>query len=203
MATLRVGLTGGLASGKTTVARWLEEAGFRVIDADEIVARLYEPDAAGTQCVTELFGRKMLRPDGGVDHDRLAQEVFSDAEAKRRLEAAIHPLVGEAFDRLAKSTRGVIVLEATLLVESGMAPHFDIVISVEAETDVRRQRAIRRGLSEEAADARLAAQGGGEARRAGSHRTIRNNGSMPDLRQQVDALVEDLRELASIHESES
>lgn len=203
MATLRVGLTGGLASGKTTVARWLEEAGFRVVDADEIVARLYQRSAAGARCVEELFGREMLRPDGGVDHDRLAERIFSDTEAKRRLESAIHPLVGEAFDRLARATRGVIVLEATLLVESGMAGHFDIVVTIEAERDVRRRRAIRRGLSEESADARLAAQGGGEARRRGSHRTIRNNGSIPELRREVDALIDDLRELASLRESES
>lgn len=200
MASLRIGLTGGLASGKSTVARWLEEAGFRVVDADEIVASLYGPEAAGTRRVVELFGTEMLKPDGGVDHAKLAEHVFSDAAARRRLEIAIHPLVGEAFDHIAEATRGIVVLEATLLVESGLAPHFDIVVTIEADADTRRRRAVRRGLSEEAAAARLSAQGSGETRRQGAHRTIRNDGTIPELREQVNALIADLRELASIQE---
>jgi dephospho-CoA kinase len=200
MASLRVGLTGGLASGKSTVARWLEEAGLRVVDADEIVASLYEPDGAGTRKVVELFGADVLKPGGAVDRPTLAERVFEDTEARRRLEAVIHPLVAEAFDRIANATGGIIVLEATLLVESGLAPHFDVVVTVEAEVETRRRRAIRRGLSEEAAAARLSAQGSGDTRRQGAHRTIHNNGSIPELREQVDVLIADLRELASIRE---
>lgn len=198
MATLSVGLTGGLASGKSTVARWLEQAGLRVVDADEIVATLYEPGGRGTERVVELFGKELLKTDGGVDRVKLAERVFSDEPARRRLEAEIHPLVGAEFAHIAEGTRGIVVLEATLLVESGLAASFDVVVTVEAETEVRRQRAIRRGLSEQAADARLAAQGNGELRRQGAHRTIRNSGSMPELREQVDALIDDLRELESV-----
>lgn len=198
MATLKVGLTGGLASGKSTVGRWLEEAGLRVVDADEIVASLYEPEGIGSARVRELFGDSVLKADGAVDRVKLAERVFSDEASRRRLEAEIHPLVGEAFARIAESTRGIVILEATLLVESGLAPLFDIVVTVEADQETRRQRAIRRGLSEQEAAARLAAQGTGESRRDGAHRTIRNDGSMPDLRAQVDALIDDLRELASI-----
>lgn len=193
MAGYLVGLTGGLASGKSTVAGWLRQAGFAVVDADRVVAELYRPGARGTAAVVELFGEDYLTAEGAVDRQRLAGLVFEDAEARRRLEAAIHPLVREHFAEIAAATAGVAVYEATLLVESGHSRHFDLVISVEAPAAERRRRAVARGMDATAAKARLAAQGDGAERRAGADRILTNDGSLEDLRRQVDELAAELR----------
>ena len=97
MSRFLVGLTGGIAAGKSTVADLLREAGLTVVDADLVVAELYQPGGAGAAAVRELFGDDYLTPDGGVDHQRLASAVFADPEARRRLEARVHPLVRRWF----------------------------------------------------------------------------------------------------------
>lgn len=188
----RIGLTGGLASGKSTVARLLAERGFIVVDADRLVAELYQPGEAGAAAVRELFGPEYLDAAGAVDRSRLAQLVFRDEAARRRLEGAIHPLVRRRFAELAASARSPIVLEATLLVEAGYGPDFDLVVSVEADPALRRERAITRGLSPEEADRRLEAQGSGETRRAAAQRVIVNEGSLAELEAEVDKLVREI-----------
>jgi len=192
----RVGLTGGLASGKSTVAHWLAEAGFTVVDADRLVAELYRPGEPGTAAVRQLFGQGVLTPVGAVDHVRLGGLVFADPEARRRLEAAIHPLVRQRFAEIARRAAGVAVLEATLLVEAGYAPDFDLIVTVEASADVRRQRAVERGLQPEQAEARLLAQGDGARRRQASQLVITNDGDLAALRAQTDGLIEHLRQAA-------
>ncbi len=191
----RVGLTGGIGSGKSTVARWLAEEGFLVIDADQLVAELYRPGGAGAAAVAGLFGPEALRPDGGVDHRRVAERVFTDRQARATLEQAIHPLVRAAFaDRVrGAAPASVVVLEATLLVEAGYRPDFDCVISVEAPEAQRLARATARGASATDVRARLAAQGPGDARRAGSDRLLQNDGSLEDLHAQVRDLAATLR----------
>lgn len=193
---LRVGLTGGLASGKSTVAGWLRDAGFLVVDADRVVAELYQPGGAGAATVRGLFGPELLNERGGVDHARVAERVFGDPEARRALEKAIHPLVRQRFAELAAQTGGITVLEATLLVEAGYAPDFDLIVTVECDGETRLRRAVARGLSEEAARARLLAQGDGEDRRRAAHRRIDNCDDLPHLRRQVDDLIVELRRLA-------
>lgn len=193
MASLRIGLTGGLAAGKSTVARMLVERGLQVVDADRLVAELYGPAQAGAEVVRELFGESYLGPDGAVDRTRLASLVFSDAAARSRLEARIHPLVRERFAALAEKTPGPAVLEATLLVEAGYAPDFDLLVTVEAPWDLRLARAIRRGATEQEARARLAAQGDGKNRRAVAHRVIENDRSTAALELQVEELLAEIR----------
>ncbi|HEV8631065.1 MAG TPA: dephospho-CoA kinase [Thermoanaerobaculia bacterium] len=190
-----VGLTGGLAAGKSTVARLLAEAGCTVADADALVAELYRPGEAGAARVRELFGDGVLTAAGGVDHPALAARAFADPANRRRLEKAIHPLVGERFRALAAERGGIVVLEATLLVEAGWAKAFDLVVTVEAPPEVRLRRAIARGLPLEEARRRLAAQGEGDARRAAAGRILHNDGDSEHLRAQVEALVRDLRRL--------
>ncbi|MFP3939390.1 MAG: dephospho-CoA kinase [Thermoanaerobaculia bacterium] len=192
MSALRVGLTGGLASGKSTVARRLRERGATVVDADRLVAELYEPGEPGARVAAELFGPEILDVRGAVDRARLAEVVFSDPAARRRLEAAIHPLVRERFAALAEREDGVVVLEATLLVEAGYAPDFDRVVTVEADPEVRLQRAVDRGMSEAEARRRLRAQGDGAARRAAADVVITNDGGVETLERRVDALARDL-----------
>ncbi len=185
-----VGLTGPLASGKSTVSRQLEAAGFEVVDADRLVAELYRPGGAGARAVGAMFGPKFIEEDGSVDHERLATRVFSDPKARRRLEALVHPLVRDRFRELARaSTAPVVVLEATLLVEAGYAPDFDLIVSVEAPRSACLERAVARGLGRKEALARLAAQGNGTARREGAALVIDNVGTLDDLRIASDELI--------------
>lgn len=188
-----LGLTGGMASGKSTVARWLAEAGFLVVDADRLVAELYAPGGRGSAAVRDLFGAEYLNEEGGVDHQQLAGLVFAQPEARKKLERAIHPLVAQRFLEIAQEADGVVVYEATLLVESGNAKNFDLVISIESSPEAQLERAIGRGMDEGAARARLEAQGDGAVRRAGAGRILPNDGSLEDLREAVDALIEELR----------
>lgn len=191
MGLLRIGLTGGLAAGKSTVGRWLEEAGFPVMDADEVVAELYTSGAAGAVLVQNLFGDSFILEDGSVDRSRLAALVFSDSAARLRLEAAIHPLVRDRFATYA-ANQSAAVLEATLLVESGLDAECDLVITVEADPALRLQRAVDRGMDEEEAKRRLEAQSSGADRRAAAHWILWNNGSPEELRRQVDELLAQL-----------
>jgi|CXWL01.1.fsa_nt_gi dephospho-CoA kinase len=220
---LRVGLTGGLASGKSTVARWLAEAGCTVVDADRLVAALYRPGEPGALAVRQLFGDGMLTAEGAVDPRRLSPLVFADADARQRLEAAIHPLVRQRFaavaagaalspelrrdlapvgaeppaDSVPASAR-VAVLEATRLVEAGYAPDFDLIVTVEASEAIRLQRAIERGMSAEDARARLRAQGDGLVRRAAAHWVISNEGDLATLRREVERLLTELTATARL-----
>jgi dephospho-CoA kinase len=189
---LTVGLTGGLASGKSTVARWLAEKGFSVVDADRLVADLYRPGQPGAEAVRRLFGEAMLDAQGGVDHARLGARVFSDPAARRELEAVIHPLVGAAFRDLLARARGIVVMEATLLVETGGAERYDVLVTVEADPELRLRRAIDRGVDPESARGRLAAQATSEARIAKADYVLWNEGSLFDLRTQVDQLARSL-----------
>jgi len=197
MAPYRIGLTGGLASGKSTVARLLAEAGFKVVDADAIVAELYEPGEAGAKTVGDLFGADYLDARGGVDKEKVARLVFADATARMRLEAAIHPLVRASFSRVAAAASGPVVLEATRLVEAGYAPDLDLIVTVEAAPEVRLARAIARGMTREEAERRLTAQGDGAKRRAAAQRLITNSGPPEELRAQGDALVAEIRQRTS------
>lgn len=185
-----LGLTGGIASGKSTVAGWLAESGFTVIDADDVVNGLYQSGQAGTDVVRELFGAEMLDSTGAVDHAGLAERVFSDPQALESLEERIHPLVRAQFAESARHSEAPVVLEATLLVEAGYAPDFDWVVTVEAEAKRRIERAVARGLSEAEARARFEAQADRGLRARAAHRVLQNDGSLADLREKVDALVD-------------
>ncbi len=195
MPPFRVGLTGGLASGKSTVAKLLAEAGFEVVDADQIVADLYAPGQPGARAIADRFGANYLGKGGGVDKRRLAELIFADDAARAAVESAIHPLVRAFFSRRATAAKAPIVLEATRLVEAGYAPDFEVIVTVEAEPEVRLERAIARGLAREDALRRLEAQGDGKERVAAAHRILDNNGTPEQLRSQVDDLISEIREL--------
>ncbi len=196
MSRLTVGLTGGLASGKSTLSGWLAEAGCTLVDADRLVADLYRPGGPGAHAVGELFGPEMLAADGSVDRARLAARVFSDDLARTRLEQAIHPLVRSHFRRVAAEHDGIVVLEATLLLEADMASDFNIIVTVEADSERRVERAAKRGLSEEEARGRIASQGTDLMRRGGADIVIANDGDLSEFRAQADGLIRRLRELS-------
>jgi len=197
VATLRVGLTGGLASGKSTVARQLAEAGFEVVDADLLVAALYRPGGAGSAAAAALFGDEVLAADGSLDKVATARRIFRDQEARQRLEAAIHPLVRRRFAEIADQCTGIVVLEATKLIEAGYAPDFDLVVTVEAPEAERLRRAVDRGLSPDEAQARIEAQAEGPTRRGNAGWVIENDQGLGELRRRVDALIAEIRQRES------
>lgn len=194
MRRLLVGLTGGLASGKSTVGRWLAEAGCRVVDADELVAELYRPGAEGSAAIAALAGPAALTGEGAVDHAGLAQRLFTEPKLRREVEAAIHPLVRRRFAALAAAAgESIVVLEATLLVEAGYATDFDLVVTVASRPENQLARAVDRGMEDGEARRRLAAQGDAATRRAAGDVVLVNDGTLEDLRAQVDALLSRLR----------
>jgi dephospho-CoA kinase len=176
------------------VARHLSQAGLIVVDADDLVADLYRNDQPGAAVVRELFGDEFIAEDGSVDSPSLAKKVFSETAALERLEEKIHPLVRAMFSKIAAAVSSPIVLEGTLLVEAGYAPAFDLLVTVEADQATRLERAVERGLSVEEAKARMAAQGDGELRRRAADRIIRNDGSLQELLDETDEIVEWIRE---------
>jgi dephospho-CoA kinase len=200
VARLTVGLTGGIASGKSTVARRFVAAGFTVVDADHLVAELHRADQPGAKAVGELLGADFLDAEGATDKSKVAARVFADAVARERLEAALFPLVRERFRELAQATGGVAVLEATKLVEADFAPDFDVVVTVEAPVEARIARAVARGLSPGEARARLAAQADEATRRAAAHERIENAGTLEELERAADALATRLRRRASLED---
>ena len=198
MTALRVGLTGGIASGKSTVGAMLREMGCVVTDADALVAELYRPGEPGALAVADLFGPEMLKADGAVDKDALGRCVFADAESRRRLEQAIHPLVGQRYLEILESAGHgrVVVFEVPLLAETGGRGRHDAVITVEAPRRLRLDRAVDRGLEREQAQARMDAQASSRDRRAAADLVIENNGSLDELRAQVERVLTALREQA-------
>ena len=188
-----VGLTGGIGSGKSVVARRLAELGALVIDADALAREVVAPGTDGLTEVVAAFGPGVLAPDGTLDRSAVASLVFGDHEKRRRLEAIIHPRVRERSTRMIATAPpdAVVVNDVPLLVESGMASHFDLVIVVLASEEVRRKRLVEhRGMTEEAVQARFAAQATDEQRRAVADVKIVNEGTLDELVATVDAAWE-------------
>ncbi|MCY3927376.1 MAG: dephospho-CoA kinase [Acidobacteria bacterium] len=198
MTALRVGLTGGIASGKSTVGAMLAEMGCVVTDADALVADLYRPGEPGARAVADLFGPRMLRTDGSVDKEALGPAVFADPASRKRLEQAIHPLVGQRYLEILDSAGdgAVVVFEVPLLAETGGRGRYDAVVTVEAPAALRLDRAVRRGLDRDQAAARMEAQARSEDRRAAADFVIENTGNLAELRAHVEAVHSALKRQA-------
>lgn len=198
MAPLQVGLTGGIASGKSTVGAMLAELGCVVTDADALVADLYRPGQPGARAVADLFGPEMLNADGSVDKEALGPAVFADPASRKRLEQAIHPLVGQRYVEILRDAGdgAVVVFEVPLLAEGGGRGRYDAVVTVEAPEELRLDRAVERGLDRGQAKARLAAQATGEQRRAVADLVIENTGGLNELRARVEAVYSSLKQRA-------
>jgi dephospho-CoA kinase len=185
---LRIGLTGGIGSGKSTVAGLLAARGARIVDADRIAREVVEPGTPGLEAVVAAFGRAVLTPQGALDRPALAAVVFADPDARRRLDGIVHPLVRARAAELvaAAPPNAVVVQDVPLLVETGQAGSYDLVLVVEADLDTRVRRLVGRGLSEEDARARIAAQATDEQRRAVADVVLDNSRTVEDLETQVE-----------------
>jgi dephospho-CoA kinase len=189
---LLVGLTGGIGAGKSTVARMLADRGAVVVDADELARRAVDPGTPGFDAVVRAFGSEVLTPKGDLDRARLASLVFADEEARRRLEAIVHPEVARLFDEEAERHRGtdaVVVYVVPLLVENHLEGMFDLVVVVTAGAEERVARlAEARGMTPEDIRGRMDAQLPDRERILAGHVVISNDGSVGELRAAVDDL---------------
>ncbi len=200
---LRVGLTGGIGSGKSEVARLLSAHGAVVVDADAIAREVVEPGTPGLAAVVAEFGPDVLRPDGTLDRARMAELVFAKEGARRRLEAIVHPLVREHSQALlaAAPPHAVVVYDVPLLVEGGMGADFDVVVVVDVPEEVQVARLAGRGMSAEDARARIAAQVPRPERLAAADVVIDNSGSLADLETAVRDVWETLQRREAVPRS--
>jgi dephospho-CoA kinase len=191
---MRVGLTGGIGSGKSTVAGFLREAGAAIIDTDAISRALTTPGGAAMPAIVEQFGADFIATDGALDRDRMRALVFSDATAKRRLEAILHPLItAEAAIQSDAATAPLIVFDVPLLVESGRwRPRVARVLVVDCATETQIGRVLQRpGWTRDRITGAIAAQVGREARRAAADAVLLNDGiPLVALRNEVLGLAE-------------
>jgi dephospho-CoA kinase len=191
---LRTGLTGGIASGKSTVRELLAALGCHTIDADRLVAELYEPGRAGHTALVATYGRGILRDDGTVDRVKLANIAFSSAEEAKKLNALIHPIViAETEERLARCEEGIAVVEATLMIESGGRQRYDRLVIVDVRPEVQVERGIARGLAREEVERRIANQLPREERLRFADYVIDNSGDRAQLEAEVHRVYELLR----------
>ncbi|WP_243061082.1 dephospho-CoA kinase [Nocardioides sp. SR21] len=192
---MRVGLTGGIGSGKSTVSAILAELGAVVIDADRLAREVVAKGTPGLEQVVEAFGPEILTAEGDMDRAKVGEIVFNDEARRKVLEGIVHPLVFERYAELEASAPedGVVIHDIPLLAESGRADTFDAVLVVDVPAEVQVERLARdRDMSREDAEARIAAQATREQRRAIATYVIDNTGTHEDLRQHVTEVFEQL-----------
>lgn len=193
---LLVGLTGGIGSGKSTVAHLLEKRGAVVFDADLLAREAVAPGTPGHAAVIERFGADVLAPGGELDREALASIVFADPSARRDLEQIVHPEVRRLFaegSEAYRDTDRVVVFSAPLLVESGMHTAFEILVVVSATVATQIERLMRqRGISEASIRARIDAQAPLEDKAAVADFIVDNEGTLDELESQVERLWNDL-----------
>jgi dephospho-CoA kinase len=195
---LRVGLTGGIGSGKSEVSRRLAAHGAVLIDADVGAREVVKPGSPGLASIAETFGDDVLRPDGSLDRDRLGRIVFGDPELRAKLNAIVHPLVRDWMQAAESAASGPIVVhDIPLLAESRGRDGLDVVIVVDVPSEVQLERLIaQRGMPQDQARARMAAQATREQRLAVADIVIDNSGTLQDLDRRVAEVWKDLERRA-------
>ncbi len=200
---LLVGLTGGLGSGKSTVARMLVERGARLVDADAVSREITEKGEVGYRALVEALGEGILRPDGELDREALARMVFDDPARREWLNGLLHPLImqrmAEDLRRCGEESTGgeVVIVDVPLLVETGMEKLFRLVIAVVAEPEEQVSRVVRdRGMSSDEAWARIRAQASNEERTSVAQYVIANRGTLDELEERVEEVWQSIKQEA-------
>ncbi len=190
---LIVALTGGIGAGKSLVAQYFSDLGARVVDADQLARVAIERGTAGFDEVILRFGEKILR-DGDIDRKALAEIIFSDSQAKVDLEAIVHPRIRELFAEVVLDLQPeeILIYEIPLLAETGSAKNFDLIITVEAELEIRKERLRKRGMFISEIERRIANQAGREEREALADYVIINDGDEDQLLRAVENLWEEI-----------
>ncbi|WLW55849.1 dephospho-CoA kinase [Streptomyces sp. YU58] len=192
---LKVGLTGGIGAGKSEVSRLLVECGAVLIDADRIAREVVAPGTPGLAAVVDAFGTEVLTADGGLDRPKLGSIVFADADKLAVLNSIVHPLVGARSRELesAAAEDAVVVHDVPLLTENGLAPLYDVVVVVDASPETQLDRLVRlRGMTEQDARARMAAQATREKRREIADIVVDNDVPLEELRRRVRDVWDEL-----------
>ncbi len=192
---LKVGLTGGIGSGKSEVVRRLARYGALVIDADQLAREVVEPGTEGLAQVVGTFGVGVLAADGTLNRQRLGEIVFADAELRAKLNAIIHPLVGARLRQLEQGADAgaILVEDIPLLTEGGLAGFFDVVVVVDVGPRTQLDRLVKeRQMGREQAEARIAAQATREQRLAIADIVLDNSGSLAELDREVGELWAEL-----------
>jgi len=205
---LRVGLTGGIASGKSTVATRMRERGLAVLNADLLAHQLMQPGRPAYDEVVREFGREVLAPDGAVDRKKLGAIVFGDAERLERLNDIVHPRVIEAREEQLKhmeadNPRGIAIVEAALLVENGYYKKLDRLVVCSCRPEQQMERLRARGLSEDEARQRIESQMGLAEKLRVADDVVDCSGTIEETHRQTDALVERLRQMAVAGKAEA
>lgn len=195
---LHCGLTGGIASGKSTIARMFADLGCTVVDADKIVADLYRPGAAGHEAIVRTYGAGILEVSGEIDRRKLSDVAFATPESARRLNALIHPLVLAEERRMLAAMPPdqdrITVVEATLLIEAGNLERYDRIIVVDIDPEVQIARGVARGMSAEEVARRIAHQLPREERLRHADYVVDNSGDVEQARREVARVYERLGE---------
>ncbi|MCX7570688.1 dephospho-CoA kinase [Tumebacillus sp. DT12] len=203
-----VGLTGSIATGKSTVSKMLAEHGAVIIDADKIVRRVQEPGQPAWRGIVEHFGEGVLQEDGTLDRAKLGDLVFQDSTNRQRLNEIVHPIVREERDRETAQARerdsqAIIIWDIPLLIETGIYKDVDRVVVVYVDQETQLSRLLSRDeLSEEQAKARIDAQMPIEEKKAYADYLIDNRGTLEETAEQVRRVYEQLRELAAQERTE-
>lgn len=194
----RIGLTGGVGSGKSTVASLLADKGALVIDADALAREVVAPGSEGLREIASTFGPDVLAPDGSLDRQALAAIVFADDEARARLNAITHPRIAARTAQLMSTAEPgqVIVHDVPLLVENNLAPAYDLVVVVEADEIVRLDRLAARGMPADEARRRMASQASDDQRREVADVVIDNSGSLDQLTSAVERLWQQINDMS-------
>ncbi|GAA3030423.1 dephospho-CoA kinase [Kitasatospora sp. NPDC006786] len=198
---LKIGLTGGIGAGKSEVSRLFAARGAVIVDSDVIAREVVAPGTDGLAAVVAEFGPQVLREDGALDRPALGAVVFADPERLKALNAIVHPLVRARSAELeaAAAPDAAVVHDVPLLAENGLAPLYDLVVVVDAADEVRLDRLVRlRGMAEEEARARMAAQASREDRLAIADLVIDNSGGLAELEARVDEVWAELARRATV-----
>ncbi len=189
-----IGLTGGIGSGKSTVSAYLREKGIVVLDADQVARMLVLPGSDTLRTLTDFFGQEILLEDGSLDRKKLGGIIFSDADKKQRLDTVMHRKIREEIERRlqVEQAKGAdcVVIDAPLLLETGMENLVDQVWLIEMEDSLRIRRVMERdALSEEEVRARICLQMSAEEKRKRSNCIVDNSSDLESLYQQIDSLL--------------
>jgi len=192
-----VALTGGIGAGKSLAAQYFSELGARVVDADQLARLAIERGSEGFDEVLLRFGEAIMR-DGDIDRKALAKIIFSDPKAKADLEGIIHPIVRQLFAEVVSDLASdeILIYEIPLLVETGAASNFDLIVTVEADLEIRKERLRKRGMFSSEIEKRIAQQASREAREAIADFVLINDGDEDALLRAVENLWEELPRLA-------
>jgi len=194
-----IGLTGGIGSGKSTVAELFAGLGVAIIDTDQIARELTRPGGAALPAIRDAFGAEVIGPDGGLERARMRARVFTQSDDRRRLEAILHPMIRAEAERrlLAEQLAPYVLLVVPLLVETGAYGQLiDRVLVVDCDEATQLQRIQSRGLSETEARAIIAAQASRQARLAAADDVLKNDGPLERLRREVEVLHQKYQKMA-------